>query len=140
MGPYPNLIQHLVQAINAICGRHYRAGERLPNPGVLSPPAPRLAQAVPPQPEWLTGIRSRVSDDIGEVTVLTANGPIKEIPTSASAKKTPGPAWVDWSVCDIMVPPQSVRLRALAICWYRYSGPSGICKQRQACKADDGRQ
>jgi len=85
MGPYPNLIQHLTQTINAICGRHYRAGEKLPNAGVLSPLTPRLAQAVPPQPEWLTGIRSRVSDDIGEVTVLTANGPIKEMPTAICA-------------------------------------------------------
>ncbi len=85
MGPNPNLVQHLVQAINAICGRHYRAGERLPNAGVLSPLAPRLAQAVSPQPEWLTGVRSRVSDDIGEVTVLTANGPIKEMPTAVCA-------------------------------------------------------
>jgi len=85
MGPYPNLIQHLTQTINAICGRHYRAGEKLPNAGVLSPLAPRLAQAVPPQPEWLTGIRSRVSDDIGEVTVLTANGPLKEMPTAICA-------------------------------------------------------
>ncbi|WP_101757995.1 molybdopterin-dependent oxidoreductase [Oceanicoccus sp. KOV_DT_Chl] len=85
MGPYPNLIQHLTQTINAICGRHYRAGEKLPNPGVLSPAFPRLAQAVPPQPEWLTGVRSRVSDDIGEVTVLTANGPIKEMPTAICA-------------------------------------------------------
>jgi len=85
MGPYPNLIQHLTQSLNAICGRHYRAGEKLPNPGVLSPPMPRLAQAVPPQPEWLTGVRSRVSDDIGEVTVLTANGPLKEMPTAICA-------------------------------------------------------
>ena len=85
MGPNPNLVQHLVQAINAVCGRHYRAGEILPNAGVLSPLAPRLAQAVPPQPEWLTGVRSRVSDDIGEVTVLTANGPIKEMPTAVCA-------------------------------------------------------
>lgn len=85
MGPYPNLIQHLTQSLNAICGRHYRAGEKLPNPGVLSPPMPRYAQAVPPQPEWLTGVRSRVSDDIGEVTVLTANGPIKEMPTAICA-------------------------------------------------------
>jgi anaerobic selenocysteine-containing dehydrogenase len=37
MGPHPNLVQHLVQALNAICGRHYRAGERIPNPGVLTP-------------------------------------------------------------------------------------------------------
>jgi anaerobic selenocysteine-containing dehydrogenase len=85
MGPYPNLIQHLTQTINAICGRHYRAGDKLPNAGVLSPLVPRLAQAVAPQPEWLTGIRSRVSDDIGEVTVLTANGPLKEMPTAICA-------------------------------------------------------
>jgi anaerobic selenocysteine-containing dehydrogenase len=85
MGPHGNLIQHLTQSINAICGRHYRAGEKLPNAGVLSPLAQPLAQAVPPQPEWLTGIRSRVSDDIGEVTVLTANGPIKEMPTAILA-------------------------------------------------------
>ncbi|ARN75630.1 molybdopterin-containing oxidoreductase family protein [Oceanicoccus sagamiensis] len=85
MGPYPNLIQHLTQTINAICGRHYRAGEKLPNAGVLSPLVPRPAQAVPPTPEWLTGIRSRVSDDIGEVTVLTANGPVKEMPTAILA-------------------------------------------------------
>ena len=85
MGPYPNLVQHLTQALNAICGRHYRAGEKLPNAGVLSPPMPRPAQAIPPQPEWLTGIRSRISEDIGEVTVLTANGPIKEMPTAICA-------------------------------------------------------
>ncbi|WP_346839441.1 molybdopterin-dependent oxidoreductase [Microbulbifer sp. SAOS-129_SWC] len=85
MGPYPNLVQHLTQALNAICGRHYRAGEKLPNAGVLSPPMPRPAQAIPPQPEWLTGVRSRVSEDIGEVTVLTANGPIKEMPTAICA-------------------------------------------------------
>ena len=85
MGPHPNLIQHLVQTINAICGRHYRAGEKLPNAGVLGPEAPRYAQAVPPNPEWLQGVRSRVSDDIGEVTVLTANGPIKEMPTAVCA-------------------------------------------------------
>jgi anaerobic selenocysteine-containing dehydrogenase len=85
MGPHPNLIQHLVQTLNAICGRHYRAGERLPNPGVLGSDTPRRAQAVPPNPEWLQGVRSRVSDDIGEVTVLTANGPIKEMPTAVCA-------------------------------------------------------
>ncbi|MFV8783146.1 molybdopterin-containing oxidoreductase family protein [Microbulbifer sp. SA54] len=85
MGPYPNLVQHLAQTLNAICGRHYRAGEKVPNPGVLSPPTPRPAQAIPPQPEWLTGVRSRVSDDIGEVTVLTANGPTKEMPTAVCA-------------------------------------------------------
>lgn len=83
MGPNPNLLQHLVQSLNAICGRHYRAGERLPNPGVLTPPGPRAAQATGPQPQWLTdGVKSRISDDICETVVLSPYGPLKEMPTA----------------------------------------------------------
>lgn len=83
MGPHPNLLQHLVQTLNAICGRHYRAGERLPNPGVLTSTGPRSAQATSPQPQWLhEGIKSRVSDDIGEVMVLSPYGPRAEMPTA----------------------------------------------------------
>ena len=83
MGPHPNLLQHLVQALNAICGRHYRAGERLPNPGVLTPAGPRSANATSPQPQWLTeGLKSRVSNDIGETVVLSPYGPRKEMPTA----------------------------------------------------------
>ena len=83
MGPHPNLLQHLVQALNAICGRHYRAGERLPNPGVLTPAGPRSADATSPQPQWLTeGLKSRVSNDIGETVVLSPYGPRKEMPTA----------------------------------------------------------
>ncbi|MEH6635643.1 MAG: molybdopterin-dependent oxidoreductase [Halioglobus sp.] len=83
MGPHPNLLQHLVQTLNAICGRHYRAGERLPNPGVLTPAGPRLAQATSPQQQWLDdGLKTRVSDDIGETMVLSAYGPRAEMPTA----------------------------------------------------------
>ncbi len=83
MGPHPNLLQHLVQSLNAICGRHYRAGERLPNPGVLTPAGPRSAQATGPQPQWLRdGVRSRVADDIGETVVLSPYGPLAEMPTA----------------------------------------------------------
>jgi anaerobic selenocysteine-containing dehydrogenase len=83
MGPHPNLLQHLVQALNAICGRHYREGERLPNPGVLTPAGPRAAQATGPQPQWLTdGVKSRVSDTICETVVLSPYGPLKEMPTA----------------------------------------------------------
>jgi anaerobic selenocysteine-containing dehydrogenase len=83
MGPHPNLLQHLVQALNAICGRHYREGERLPNPGVLTVAGPRLAEATGPQPQWLTeGVKSRVSADICETTVLSPYGPLKEMPTA----------------------------------------------------------
>ena len=83
MGPHPNLLQHLVQALNAICGRHYREGERLPNPGVLTPTGPRNAEATGPQPQWLTdGVKSRVSEDICETVVLSPYGPLKEMPTT----------------------------------------------------------
>jgi anaerobic selenocysteine-containing dehydrogenase len=86
MGPHPNLLQHLVQALNAICGRHYREGERLPNPGVLTPAGPRAAQATGPQPQWLTdGVKSRVSEDICETVVLSPYGPLKEMPTAVIA-------------------------------------------------------
>lgn len=86
MGPHPNLLQHLIQSLNAICGRFCRAGERMPNPGVLTPPAPRLAQATGPQPQWLDGaLKSRVDDDIGAVTVLSPFGPKAEMPTAVLA-------------------------------------------------------
>ncbi|MDG2047571.1 MAG: molybdopterin-dependent oxidoreductase [Halioglobus sp.] len=83
MGPHPNLLQHLVQSLNAICGRHYREGERLPNPGVLTPMGPRSAEATGPQPQWLSdGVKSRVSEDICETVVLSPYGPLKEMPTA----------------------------------------------------------
>lgn len=83
MGPHPNLLQHLVQSLNAICGRHYREGERMPNPGVLTPAGPRVAEATGPQPQWLTdGVKSRVSEDICETVVLSPYGPLKEMPTA----------------------------------------------------------
>ena len=83
MGPHPNLLQHLVQSLNAICGRHYREGERMPNPGVLTPAGPRVAEATGPQPQWLTeGVKSRVSEDIVETVVLSPYGPLKEMPTA----------------------------------------------------------
>lgn len=83
MGAHPNLLQHLVQSLNAVCGRHYRAGERLPNPGVLTPVAPRHAQATGPQPQWFEeAIKSRVDDSVCETTVLSPFGPQKEMPTA----------------------------------------------------------
>ncbi|MEM1113964.1 MAG: molybdopterin-dependent oxidoreductase [Pseudomonadota bacterium] len=83
MGPHANLLQHMVQSLNAICGRFYREGEKLPNPGVLTGKGPRLAQATSPQPQWLNdGVRSRVSEDIGEVFVLGPYGPLPEMPTA----------------------------------------------------------
>lgn len=102
MGPHPNLLQHLVQSLNAICGRHYREGERLPNPGVLTPDVPRQAQATSPQPQWLSeGTRSRVSDDIGETMVLSPYGPLGEMPTATISDEMllPGEGQIKALIC-----------------------------------------
>jgi anaerobic selenocysteine-containing dehydrogenase len=86
MGRHPNLLQHLVQSLNAICGRFYREGERMPNPGVLTPETPRLAQATGPQQAWLDdALKSRISDDVGAITVLSPFGPKAEMPTAVIA-------------------------------------------------------
>lgn len=102
MGPHPNLVQHLSLALNAICGRHYRAGERVPNPGVLTPPAARRAQATSPQPQWLTdGIPSRVDPEIRETVVLSPYGPLSEMPTAIAADEMlmPGEGQIRALIC-----------------------------------------
>lgn len=122
MGAHPNLLQHLVQSLNAICGRHYREGERLPNPGVLTGTAERLAQASPPQPEWLNeGVKSRISDDIFETVVLSPYGPLKEMPTAVVSDEMlmPGDGQIKALICVggnplLAWPDQEKAQRALA--------------------------
>lgn len=122
MGAHPNLLQHMVQSLNAICGRHYREGERLPNPGVLTPDAPRQAQASPPQPQWLNdGVKSRISEDIHETVVLSPYGPLKEMPTSVISDEilTPGEGQIKALICVggnplLAWPDQEKAQRALA--------------------------
>jgi len=102
MGPHPNLLQHLVQSLNAICGRHYREGERMPNPGVLTAPHSPKAQATSPQPQWLSdGERSRISEDIGELFVLSPYGPQGEMPTAVISDEmlTPGEGQIKALIC-----------------------------------------
>jgi len=48
MAPHPNLTEHLICALNIVCGRFNRVGERVENPGVLGPALPRLGQPIPP--------------------------------------------------------------------------------------------
>jgi len=52
MGPHSNLIDHLAECLNALCGRYLRAGERIPNPGVVSPLRPFRAEVVPHNRAW----------------------------------------------------------------------------------------
>lgn len=61
MAPHGNLTEYLLLCLNTACGRWRRAGERVPNPGALLPPARGKAQALAPRPGWGKGesLRSR---------------------------------------------------------------------------------
>jgi anaerobic selenocysteine-containing dehydrogenase len=60
MGPYSNLAEHLIAALNVVCGRYLREGELIPNPGVLAPGRVRREEAAAPDREWERGPRSAV--------------------------------------------------------------------------------
>ncbi len=55
MSPHGALTEHLVMALNLVCGRVCREGEVAPFPRVLSAAVPRKAQVLPPQPLWGEG-------------------------------------------------------------------------------------
>ena len=61
MSPHGNLTEYLLLALNTVCGRWRRAGDRVPNPGALLPRATPRAQAQAPRPGWGRGesLRSR---------------------------------------------------------------------------------
>jgi anaerobic selenocysteine-containing dehydrogenase len=92
MSQNPNLTQHLVTSLNSLCGRFYRAGDTLPNPGVLAPPGTRRAQALQVPVAWGHGDPSRIKPELGELTALGMMGPVKEMPTNLLADEilTPG--------------------------------------------------
>jgi len=60
MGPHSNLVEHLVECLNVVCGRYARAGDAVPNPGVLGSTWPRRAEVIAPQRSWEGGWKSRV--------------------------------------------------------------------------------
>ncbi|MBK7250896.1 MAG: molybdopterin-dependent oxidoreductase [Gammaproteobacteria bacterium] len=60
MAPRGTLSEYLLLCLNTICGRWLRAGERVPNPGVLTPAFLPRAQPVAPGPGWGFGERLRV--------------------------------------------------------------------------------
>lgn len=62
MGPHSNLAEHLVDALNILCGRFVRAGERIENPGLVINPGPKPAQVINLPRPWDQGPRSRVGD------------------------------------------------------------------------------
>lgn len=60
MSAFCNLSEHLIEALNVVCGRFLREGEAIPNPGVLLPRWPRHAQVIPAGRWWDDGFRSRI--------------------------------------------------------------------------------
>lgn len=60
MASHANLAEHLYECLNVICGRYYREGDRIINPGVLVPRAPMRAEVIPPSRPWETSKKSRV--------------------------------------------------------------------------------
>jgi anaerobic selenocysteine-containing dehydrogenase len=83
MSAFPNLSEHLYQALNVICGRFLREGEALPNPGVMvAKQAPR-AEAVSPARSYESAPRSRVR---GAIRLMGESAS----PTLAEEILTPG--------------------------------------------------
>ena len=60
MGPYSNLAEHLIEALNVICGKLVREGEPIGNPGGILPRYPRKAQVTPAPRWWEDGPKSRI--------------------------------------------------------------------------------
>lgn len=90
MSPRPNLTEHLVMALNAVCGRFNRAGDEL-NPSVLGSNRPRLAQAFAPRPPPENLEKSRFHG-LTEIAGLTGMGRMQEMPVSVLPDEilTPG--------------------------------------------------
>ena len=59
MAPRPDVTQHLVIALNSLCGRFKRPGDPVRNPGALKPAREFYADVQPPAEIWGHGLRSR---------------------------------------------------------------------------------
>lgn len=68
MGPFSNATEHLIEAMNVICGNLVKDGEQIANAGAILPRYQRKAQVTPAPRWWETGPKSRIdgSGYIGE--------------------------------------------------------------------------
>ena len=79
MAPRGILTEHLIIVINTICGRVNKQGERMPNPGVLTPNTPKRAEVHAAQPAFNYGPKARVrglGEIFGEMPTATLNDEI----------------------------------------------------------------
>ncbi len=93
MGPHANAAEHLIQALNVVCGRFPQAGDIPVASGVLSGPANAVAMAISPTRFWEKSYRMRTG-------VMGLGGEL------------PSPAMID----DILAPGEEGKLRALVVC------------------------
>jgi anaerobic selenocysteine-containing dehydrogenase len=109
MVPRSNLAEHLVEALNVVCGRFTREGEVVANPGAMSPRREVRAEVIAPGRSWEGGRKSRVrnlgmimgekmsgvlADEIlepgeGQIKALIIDGgnPVNALPERARAKE-----------------------------------------------------
>ncbi len=103
MSPHGNLTEHLMHVLNALCGRVNREGDKVPNPGVLAPAAPRKAEVFPAWPAYGVGPKSRIhglGQIFGEMPTAVLNDEILlpgegQIKALISVGGNPMVAWPD---------------------------------------------
>ncbi len=86
MSPHANLAEHLIEALNVICGRLVREGEPVQNPGAVNARWPRKAEVIPAPRWWEQGYVSKTG-------YATIDG---ELPSGALIEEIlePGPGQV----------------------------------------------
>lgn len=87
------LMNHLVLALNYLCGRVYKAGEISPVPKLFFPVAPRRAEVVPPMALWGEGFPK------ARVRGLTALGEEMPCATLADEILEPGEGQIKALIC-----------------------------------------
>jgi anaerobic selenocysteine-containing dehydrogenase len=76
MSPHSNLVDHLIETLNVVCGRYRRAGETIANAGgAVSPRVARHAEVLPPTRPWEHGYRSRIRG-LGKIPGLAPGGEV----------------------------------------------------------------
>lgn len=81
MAPHGVLMEYLVLSLNTLCGRWVRAGETIPNTGVLFRMYPGTARAEKPRPGWGFGEKMRVRGLTDTAAGLPTSGLADEILT-----------------------------------------------------------
>ncbi len=87
MAAFPNIAEHLYECLGIVCGRFYRAGETLPNPGVFNGGPPPRGQVSGPQRNFEKAPRSRVR---GAARLMGESA----TPTLAEEILVPGPGQI----------------------------------------------